>query len=117
MSRQLRQLPQRPLEVRAARPGEQGTGHAVDAFRRGDKLQGGVKLFMMSKLRCASCFEKCTTEGRGGKKGGSANFKKSHTESFTILFLVELMLCFNVQTPFLGTFPPFADSVAPNIPL
>ena len=29
------------------------------------------------------CFENCTSEGRGGKKGGSANFKTKHTEPLT----------------------------------
>ena len=29
------------------------------------------------------CFEICTPEGRGGEKGGIANFKTKHTEPFT----------------------------------
>ena len=29
------------------------------------------------------CFEICTPEGRGGDKGGSANFKTKHTEPLT----------------------------------
>ena len=29
------------------------------------------------------CFEICTSVGRGGEKGGSANFKTKHTETFT----------------------------------
>ena len=29
------------------------------------------------------CFEICTPEGRGGEKGGNANFKTKHTEPWT----------------------------------
>ena len=29
------------------------------------------------------CFEICTSEGRGGEKGGNANLKTKHTEPFT----------------------------------
>ena len=31
---------------------------------------------MMSKVQCLFYSESCTTEGRGGEKGGSANFQK-----------------------------------------
>ena len=33
-----------------------------------------VKLFIGSKVLCVFCFGFCTPEGRGGEKGGSANF-------------------------------------------
>ena len=38
---------------------------------------------MMSKVQCLFCFETCTTEGRGGEKGGSAKSKTKHTEPLT----------------------------------
>ena len=38
----------------------------------------------MSKVQCVLCFENCTTEGRGGEKGGSANSKTKHTEPLTL---------------------------------
>ena len=34
----------------------------------------GDKLFIGSKVLCEFSFEICTPEGRGGEKGGSANF-------------------------------------------
>ena len=34
------------------------------------------------KFQCLFRFEICTPEGRGGEKGGSANFKTKHTEPF-----------------------------------
>ena len=37
-----------------------------------------------SKVQCLLCFEICTTEGRGGEKGGSANFEIEHTEPLTL---------------------------------
>ena len=43
----------------------------------------GVKLFLRSKVQCLFCFEICTAKGRGGVKGGSANFKTKHTEPLT----------------------------------
>ena len=36
----------------------------------------GIEVFIGSKVQCLFCFETCTTEGRGGEKGGSANFQK-----------------------------------------
>ena len=42
----------------------------------------GVKLFIGSKVPWLFCFEICTPEGRGGEKGGSANFETKHTEPF-----------------------------------
>ena len=39
----------------------------------------GVELILRSKL---FCFEICTPEGRGGEKGGNANFKMKHTKNF-----------------------------------
>ena len=38
---------------------------------------------MMSKVQCMLCLENCNTEGRGGGKGESANFKTKHTEPLT----------------------------------
>ena len=44
----------------------------------------GVKLFIGSKDQCMFCFEICTPEGRGGEKGGRANFKiKQYTDPLT----------------------------------
>ena len=43
----------------------------------------GVKLLIGSKDQCMFHFEICIPEGRGGEKGGSANFKAKHTESLT----------------------------------
>ena len=43
----------------------------------------GVKLFIGSKVGCMFYLEICTTEGRGGGKGGIANFKTKHTEPLT----------------------------------
>ena len=42
-----------------------------------------VKYILVWKVLCLFCFEICTTEGRGGEKGGSANFKTKHTEHLT----------------------------------
>ena len=39
----------------------------------------GVALFIGSWVRCLFCFETCITEGRGGEKGESANFKTKYT--------------------------------------
>ena len=33
------------------------------------------EIFLISKVQCMLCFENCTTEGRGGERGGSENFK------------------------------------------
>ena len=38
---------------------------------------------MMSNVQCPFRFEICTTEGRGGEKGRSVNFKTKHTEPLT----------------------------------
>ena len=38
----------------------------------------GVELFIRSKVQSLFCYETSTTEGRGGEKGGSANFKIAH---------------------------------------
>ena len=43
------------------------------------KCSTGVELILGSKVQCLFCFEICTTEGREGEKGGSANFKTKHT--------------------------------------
>ena len=40
----------------------------------------GVKLFIGAKDPCMFCLEICTPEGRGGEKGGSANFKTQYPE-------------------------------------
>ena len=40
----------------------------------------GVKLLIGSKVLCMFYVAFCTPEGRGGGKGGSANFKTKHTE-------------------------------------
>ena len=42
-----------------------------------------VEWFIGSKVQCLFRFETCTTEVRGGEKGGSANFKTKHTEPLT----------------------------------
>ena len=47
------------------------------------KSSARVKVFIGSKVHCLFCFEICTTEGRVGEKGGSANFKTKHTEPLT----------------------------------
>ena len=42
-------------------------------FRNPDGVELFVeKLFMMQKVQCMFCFENCTTERRGGERGGSA---------------------------------------------
>ena len=43
----------------------------------------GLMLFIGSKVPCLFCFEIFTPEGKGGEKGGSANFKTKHTECLT----------------------------------
>ena len=43
----------------------------------------GVEIVHGSKVQCLFCFEFCTAEGRGGEKGGNANFKTKHTEPLT----------------------------------
>ena len=43
----------------------------------------GVEVFIGSKVQCLFCVETCSTEGRGGEKGGSANSKIKHTEPLT----------------------------------
>ena len=57
------------------------TGYPV--FRRYKNWCTGGQLFMMSKVQCLFCSKYCTTEGRGGEKGGSANTKAKHTEPLT----------------------------------
>ena len=37
----------------------------------------GDKLFIVSIVLCMFCFEICTPGGRGGDKGGNANFKQN----------------------------------------
>ena len=34
-------------------------------------------------VQCMFCFETCSPEGRGGGKGGNANFKTKHTDPLT----------------------------------
>ena len=43
-------------------------------------ISTGIRLFLMSKVQCMSWFEICISEGKGGEKGGNANFKSEHTE-------------------------------------
>ena len=38
---------------------------------------------MVSKVQCLFWSDNCTPEGRGGEKGGSANFQTKHTEPLT----------------------------------
>ena len=70
------------------------TCHAVqrdNGIRRWDtfficvRRAAGVKVFFMSKVPCVCvcCSAICIWEGRGGEKGGNANFKIKHTETFT----------------------------------
>ena len=54
-------------------------------FCEGSKIQGShVELFIGSKVLFQFCFEIFTPEGRGGGKGGSANFKTKRTEPLTL---------------------------------
>ena len=62
-----------------------------------------VEVFIQSKVQCVYCFENCSTEGRGGEKGGSANSKTKHIEPltselisplYTILSLVHAQACY-----------------------
>ena len=59
------------------------------------KYRAGVKLFIGSgsKVQGLFYFEICTTEGRGGEKGGDANFKTKHTEPLTQEITLPLYVC------------------------
>ena len=48
-----------------------------------DAVPTGVEVFLGSSVQCPFCFKTCTTEGRGGEKGGSPNFKTRRTEHLT----------------------------------
>ena len=50
---------------------------------------------MMSKVQCLFCFENCTPEGRGGGKGGSANFKTRQTEPFILEYPAPVYVNYN----------------------
>ena len=47
----------------------------VKTERKTLKKLKGVEVFRMSKVLCLFCFQISSLEGRGGEKGGRANFK------------------------------------------
>ena len=53
---------------------------------------------MMSKVQCVFWFENYTTEGRGGEKGGSANFKTKHIEPMTSQIIPSLYIAYERDT-------------------
>ena len=73
--------------------------------RRRDELQGRWHLqvnyrltpILMSKVQFVLCFEKGPTEGRGRKKGGSANSKTKHTEPMTSELILPVYINFMMR--------------------
>ena len=53
---------------------------AARGHREEKQRNTGGQVFIMSKVQCMFCLETCTTEGGGGEKGGSANFRTKHTD-------------------------------------
>ena len=50
----------------------------------GSEVCTGVNKILGSKVESLFHFETCTSEGRGGEKGGSANSRTKHTEPLTL---------------------------------
>ena len=67
------------LDKRQPSTGAQDFANFATAFHPTTR----VKLFIGSKVLFVFCSEICTPKGRGGEKGGSANFKTKHTEPLT----------------------------------
>ena len=62
------------------------------------------KNILVWKVLWLFCFEICTPEGRGGEKGGSANFETKHTEPF-------------IPEYFISVYFRMKDRVRWNVPL